>query len=139
MAAEKLPPPGWSTPEQSVDSVFSVSTRKLGDSTSKPHINLNIGELWALLNQRSDLGAIHGIGAPIHIYPLYENGFRAHRKQSFAENNAESANLYAEFAKVAENQPYAWNHGKPAATEQFIGTVSKKNRMICYPCKAVKH
>jgi hypothetical protein len=133
-AAGKLPPPGWSKPEQNVESVFSPTTRELGDSTSKP--NLKIGELWALLNQRSDLGAIHGIGAPIHIYPLYENGFRAHRKQTFAENNAESAKLYAESARVAERQPYAWNYGKPAATEQFIGTVSKKNRMICFPCKA---
>lgn len=129
-----MPPPGWSKPEQNVESVFSPTTRELGESTSKP--NLKIGELWALLNQRSDLGAIHGIGAPIHIYPLYENGFRAHRRQTFTENNAESAKLYAEFAKVAERQPYAWNYGKPAAPEQFIGTVSKKNRMICFPCMA---
>lgn len=131
-----MPPPGWSTTEQAVGSVFSPTRRELGDSTSKPNsqINLRIGELWALLNQKSDLGAIHGIGAPIHVYPLYENGFRAHRKQSFAENNRESAKMYAEFAKIAERQPYAWNYGKPAATEEFIGTVSKKNRMICFPC-----
>lgn len=83
----------------------------------------------------SDLGAIHKIGAPIHIYPLYEHGFRAHRQQSPQDNNEESATLYAEFASVAKMNPYAWQYGKPAATKEFIGTVSKKNRMICSPCK----
>jgi hypothetical protein len=42
--------------------------------------------------------------------------------------------MYAEFAKVAEKNPLAWNYGQPAATEEIIGTVSKKNRMICFPC-----
>ena len=31
-AARKLPPPGWTKLDQSVDSVFSPSTRGLGDS-----------------------------------------------------------------------------------------------------------
>jgi hypothetical protein len=82
----------------------------------------------------ADLGAIHEIGAPIHIYPLFENGFRAHRRQTIKDNNRESAKLYADFAKVAEKNPYAWSYGK-AASEEFIGTVSKENRMICVPCK----
>lgn len=43
--------------------------------------------------------------------------------------------MYADFAKVAEGNPLAWNYGKPAATEDDIGTVSKQNRMICFPCK----
>lgn len=81
------------------------------------------------------IGTLHSIGLPIHVYPLYENGFRAHRGQSVQENNKESAELYADFAKVAERNPLAWNYGKPAVTEDDIGTVSKKNRMICYPCK----
>jgi len=41
--------------------------------------------------------------------------------------------LYAEFAKVAEQNPLAWNYGK-AETEETIGTVTKRNRMICFPC-----
>ena len=83
-----------------------------------------------------DIGGLHSIGLPIQVYPLYENGFRAHRGQSLQENNKESAELYADFARVAEQNPFAWNYGKPAATEEVIGTVSKKNRMICYPCKS---
>jgi len=82
-----------------------------------------------------DTGAIHSIGAPIHVYPLFENGFRAYRGQSIRENNTESAELYAEFAKVAEKNPLAWNYGHQAETVESIGTVTKRNRMICFPCK----
>jgi hypothetical protein len=81
----------------------------------------------------TDLGAIHDIGAPIHIYPLYENAFRAHRGQSIKVNHEESAKLYAEFSKVAETQPYAWSYGK-YDNEKVIGMVGKKNRMIGFPC-----
>ncbi len=113
-AAKKLPPPGWTQTKQSVESVFSPTGRDLG----------------------KDIGAIHSIGAPIHVYPLFENAFRAHRGQSIAQNHDESAQLYADFAKVAEKQPYAWNYGKPVSKE-VIGTVTKKNRMICFPCEFV--
>jgi hypothetical protein len=85
----------------------------------------------------ADVGTLHSIGLPIHLYPLYENAFRAHRRQSIQENNLESAELYGDFAKVAEQNPLAWNYGQPAATEKDIGTVSKKNRMICFPCKCI--
>jgi hypothetical protein len=84
-----------------------------------------------------DIGTLHSVGLPIHVYPLYENAFRAHRGQSIQDNNRESAELYADFAKVAEKNPLAWDYGKPAATEEVIGTVSKKNRMICFPCRSI--
>ena len=86
------------------------------------------------LNSQADLGAIHELGAPIHIYPLFENGFRAHRRQTIKDNNKESAKLYADFAKVAEKNKYAWNYGKEV-TQETIGTVTKKNRLICFPCE----
>jgi len=82
-------------------------------------------------------GPIHNIGLPIQAYPLYENAFRAHRGQSIEENNRESAQLYADFAKIAEKNPFAWSYGKIAESEESIGTVTKKNRMICFPCKRV--
>ena len=81
-----------------------------------------------------DLGAVHSIGAPIHVYPLYENAFRAHRGQSIRDNHTESAKLYASFAKVAERNEFAWSYGK-AETEESIGTITKRNRMICFPCE----
>ena len=110
-AAKKLPPPGWTKVEGSVDAVFSPSTRDLG----------------------TNLGALHAIGAPIHVYPLFENGFRAHRGQTIEENTRESGELYAEFARVAEGNPLAWSHGQPAKTAEEITTVSTRNRMICLP------
>lgn len=82
------------------------------------------------------IGSLHSVGLPIHVYPLYENALRAHRGQTIQDNNSESAELYAEFAKVAERNPLAWNYGQPAATQEVIGTVSKKNRMICFPCES---
>lgn len=85
----------------------------------------------------ADLGTRHSVGLPIHVYPMYENAFRAHRGQSIQENNHESAELYADFAKAAENNSLAWNYGQSAATEEVIGTVSKRNRMICFPCECV--
>jgi hypothetical protein len=84
-----------------------------------------------------DYGAKHDMGRPIQLYPLYENGLRAHRNQSIQDNHAESARMYAEFAKVAEKNQYAWNYSAPAQTEQSIKTVSDKNRMICFPCKCL--
>ena len=124
-----MPPPGWTKLDEDVKSVFSPTTRSLKSGAlpgawRPPKTN----------SRHADLGATHGIGNPIHIYPLYENAFRAHRGQSIAGNNAESAQLYAEYAKVAEGNQYAWNHGVPAETAQSIGTPSKKNRMICLPC-----
>ncbi|QDS69096.1 hypothetical protein FKW77_010182 [Venturia effusa] len=110
-AANKMPPPGWTKPKNDGKIVFSPTNRELG----------------------SNLGAVHSIGAPIHVYPLYENAFRAYRGQTIQQNNAESAKLYGDFAKVAEKNPVAWNYGKPAETEATIGTVAKKNRMICFP------
>ncbi|KAF2840135.1 hypothetical protein M501DRAFT_952176 [Patellaria atrata CBS 101060] len=109
--AKKLPPPGWTKPEEEVKTVFSPTGRNLGDN----------------------VGSIHNLGAPISVYPLYENALRAHRHQSIKENNNESAELYARFAQVASKNPYAWNYDTPAATEHFIGTPSQQNRMICFP------
>ncbi|KAH0276763.1 hypothetical protein KCU91_g3641, partial [Aureobasidium melanogenum] len=76
--------------------------------------------------------SLHKMGLPIHIYPLYENSFRHRRKQSIRANHEESSALYAQFAQVAKENTFAWNYGK-AASKQDIGTVSKTNRMICFP------
>ncbi|KAI1611376.1 acetyl-CoA C-acetyltransferase [Exophiala viscosa] len=110
-AAKKLPPPGWIETKQGVDKVFSPTGRDLG----------------------KNIGATHSIGEPIQVYPLFEAGFRAHRGQSIGDNNDESAQLYAEFAEVASSQPYSWNYEKSPKSKEEIGTVSKRNRMICLP------
>ncbi len=109
-AAKKMPPPNWTKVEQNVESIFSPTKRELVQN----------------------LGGVHSIGAPIHVYPLFENGFRAHRGQSIRDNNKESDEMYAEFANVAEHNPYAWSYGKKDTAES-IGTITKRNRMICFP------
>jgi hypothetical protein len=117
---------------EDVNSVFSPSTRELQPSA--------LPGKWTPPDTGSDLpglGAKHGIGNPIQVYPLYENSFRAHRHQSFADNHKESAEMYAEFAKVAEQNQYAWSHGSKAETAESIGSVTKRNRMICLPCKSM--
>jgi hypothetical protein len=112
MATAKKPPKGW-TPLDS----------------GAP------GRVLDLSRVGTGIGAMHKIGLPIHVYPLYENAFRSRRGQSLRENNEESARLYAEFAKVAEGNPLAWSYGEKAKTEEEIGTVGRTNRMICVPCK----
>lgn len=126
--AGKLPPPGWTKLDADVQGVFSATDRELPEGS----VRINVGRSWAADNT-GGLGRTHQIGAPIHIYPLFENGFRAHRGQSITENNDESAKLYGHFADVAKRCEYAWNYGK-AESEQSIKTVTARNRMICFPC-----
>lgn len=132
-----MPPPDWTKLPTDVTEVFTASNRDLGSSTSPSPSSITLPQpasYKAPTYAPTDLGAVHGIGVPLQIYPLYENAFRAHRGQTIAENNAESAKLYGNFAEVAKGNEFAWNFGK-AETEASIGTISKKNRMICYPCK----
>jgi acetyl-CoA acetyltransferase len=112
-AAGKMPPPDWTKLEESVHSVFTPSLTRMTKSDS--------------------LGTIHGVGLPIQVYPMYENAYRAARGQSIKDNHKESTQLYAHFASVAAQNPLAWNYGQPAVSEDEIGTVTKKNRMICFP------
>lgn len=127
VAAKKMPPPGWTKLDEDVNSVFAPKTREL-----KPGALPLPGE-WTPPD-KAGLGARHMIGNPVQVYPLYENSLRAHRNRSFADNHRESVQMYGEFAQVAKNNQYAWNYGK-AESEEGIGTVTKRNRMICIPCE----
>ncbi|KAL2059554.1 hypothetical protein ABVK25_000847 [Lepraria finkii] len=108
---KRMPPPGWTSPDAGVKAASPLKISNFGKS----------------------IGTLHSIGLPLHVYPLYENAFRAHRGQSIEQNNTESAQLYAEFAKVAEHNHFSWNYGQPAPTAETISTVTKNNRMICFP------
>ncbi|KAI5270850.1 hypothetical protein E4T47_05831 [Aureobasidium subglaciale] len=106
-----MPPPNWTPVDTPVTQVFAPSTSEMAKG----------------------IGAKHTIGAPIQVYPLFENGLRAQRGQSIEDNNTESAKLYASFAQVANKTPLAWNFPKTAETEETIGRVSSRNRMISFP------
>ncbi|OBT38752.1 hypothetical protein VE00_10460 [Pseudogymnoascus sp. WSF 3629] len=113
--AGKFPPPGWTKPGQDMNTLYSPNALDLLNGTSR----------------------IHTIGTPIQVYPLFETGFRAHRHQSYKENMKESAALYGEFAKVAEKHPRAWSYGEKTETEETIGTVSDRNRMVYSPSACI--
>lgn len=112
-----MPPPDWTPVENPATQVFSPSASEFAKG----------------------LGATHKIGAPIQVYPLYENGLRARRGQSLEDNNTESAKLYANFAQVAKRNPLAWHFPRTPETQDSIGHVSQRNRMICFPCTAICH
>ena len=135
-AAKQLPPPGWTKTKENLTQVFKATGRDRGTRETNPSPKAFglCQEVFIDKCIEPDLGQVQGITDPIQIYPLYENGFRAHRGQTLSDNTDESAQLYADFAKVAEKQVYAWNYGKPAKTKEEIATVTKRNRMICLPC-----
>jgi hypothetical protein len=73
----------------------------------------------------------HGIAAPIHVYPLYENATLADWGQTPADAMAESARLWAKMAAVAKTNPDAWVRTGASANE--IATPSSNNRPIAWP------
>ncbi|OAA60269.1 Thiolase [Niveomyces insectorum RCEF 264] len=109
--AKKLPPPGWTAPDPNVKPI----------STSDLSFN------------GQNIASKHSMGLAIHVYPMYENGFRAHEKQTQQQNQQESAELYAAFDQIACTHPYSWRHGETPRDAKAIGTVTAKNRMICTP------
>ncbi|KAM0354991.1 hypothetical protein ACHAPU_000835 [Fusarium lateritium] len=108
--AGRMPPPGWT--EASPDS----KRYSPGDTSLM-----------------KDAGAVHSIGMPIQVYPLYENAYRKHNQQSMDDNHQESANLYAEFDKVACTHPTSWRSGETPRDADTIKAVTQHNRMICTP------
>lgn len=78
-----------------------------------------------------DVRKRHGLVAPTDIYPLYENALRAARGQTLAEGQAESAEIWAQFSAVAEDNPHAWLRKRVGAGD--IATASANNRPIAFP------
>uniref|UniRef100_A0A0B7K6R0 Thiolase N-terminal domain-containing protein n=1 Tax=Bionectria ochroleuca TaxID=29856 RepID=A0A0B7K6R0_BIOOC len=64
---------------------------------------------------------------------MYENSLRAYTRQSFEKNTFESSQLYEAFDKVSSQKDYSWRSGEVPRDAREIGTVTKKNRMICSP------
>tara|TARA_B110000444_G_C18817054_1_gene585699 strand:- start:390 stop:1859 length:1470 start_codon:yes stop_codon:yes gene_type:complete len=72
-----------------------------------------------------------GINAAVQIFSMFENARRHQKGLSRDENNKEIAELWANFAAVAKDNPYAWIRDGKSAEE--IGRVTMDNRMIGYP------
>jgi len=72
-----------------------------------------------------------GVMDPAQVYPFYEMATQKAWGQSPVQANAESADLWARYAKVAASNDYAWLKQAPDAAA--IGEVTADNRLINWP------
>ncbi len=73
----------------------------------------------------------HGLAWPVGVYPLFENARRARHGWSIDEHRARLGALWAGFARVAAQNPYAWRRDAPDAAA--IATPTPSNRMVGFP------
>jgi acetyl-CoA C-acetyltransferase len=81
--------------------------------------------------QEPNFAQMHGLIAPVDVYPLYENAGRAAYGQSLAEAQAESAAIWAGMSNVAAANPGAWI--RTAVTEEAVLASGEGNRPIAFP------
>lgn len=74
---------------------------------------------------------LHGLAAPVDVYPLYENATRAAWGQSLTDAQAESAEIWSRFSEVAAANDGAWIR-KPASPADIL-RVDERNRPIAFP------
>lgn len=43
--------------------------------------------------------------------------------------------MYASFDEIGTKNQYSWNYGEQLKPAEFIGSISKRNRIICDPCE----
>jgi acetyl-CoA C-acetyltransferase len=72
-----------------------------------------------------------GLIAPVFWYPVFEQALRGAQGQSPAEHTEQIARLWARFAAVAVDNPYAWTRNGPDAAE--IATPTPDNRLVSAP------
>ena len=72
-----------------------------------------------------------GVMNPAQVYPFYEVAAQAAWAQTPDEGMRESAELWARYAAVAADNPYAWIRSAPTA--EAIGAVSADNRLVNWP------
>lgn len=77
------------------------------------------------------LAVRHGVYAPTHVYPFYENAALAAWGQTPAEAHAESAQLWSRLSEVAQHNPHAWLRQRFSPDE--VGTPNERNRLIAWP------
>lgn len=86
---------------------------------------------WDVESKIGPMGRAHGIAQPTYIYPLYENATLHAWGQTPAEAQAESAAVWARYAQVAAENPYAWQRKARGAEE--IAAISPLNPLIAWP------
>jgi acetyl-CoA C-acetyltransferase len=72
-----------------------------------------------------------GVTEPVQIYPFYEMATQAAWGLTPEQGQSESAALWAQYAAVASQNPYAWNRTSPSAAA--IAAVGSDNRLVAWP------
>ncbi|MFV3127142.1 hypothetical protein [Niveispirillum sp. KHB5.9] len=73
----------------------------------------------------------YGLVTPADVYPLYENATRAAWRQSLAEAQTETAEIWSGLSKTAAENPNAWL--RAPLTPSDILAEGPANRMISFP------
>ncbi len=81
--------------------------------------------------QEPNYAQVHGLIAPVDVYPLYENAGRAAYGQTLAEAQAESAAIWAQMSEVAATNSGAWIR-KSVSPEAMLSS-GEGNRPIAFP------
>lgn len=79
----------------------------------------------------SDYEMAHAAVAPTLIYPLLETALRGASGRGVDEHQARVSELWATFAAVAADNPYAWS--RAAYTPAEIRTPTVDNRLVTFP------
>lgn len=72
-----------------------------------------------------------GVMMPVQVYPMFETALRAAAGETVDEHQVRISELWARFAAVAKDNPFAWVRGGPTAEQ--IRTPGPANRMIGFP------
>lgn len=91
-------------------------------------------EAMRFANDRIEISPISkliGVRDPSQMYPLYEMAAQKAWGQTPIEGDTASSALWADYAAVAAENPFAWLRHAPSAED--IGAVSASNRYISWP------
>lgn len=81
--------------------------------------------------QEPNYAQMHGLIAPVDVYPLYENAGRAAYGQSLSEAQAESAVIWSRMSEVAAANDGAWIRS-PVSPDAILAR-GEGNRPIAFP------
>lgn len=73
----------------------------------------------------------HGVWAPAHVYPMFENGYRHSLGRSIDDHQMAMGRLFAGLSEVASTVEGAWF--RQARTAEEIATPTADNRMVGWP------
>jgi len=74
---------------------------------------------------------LHGLSAPVDVYPIYENAGRAAYRQTLAEGQAETGAIWAQFSTIAAGNEGAWI--RKAMSAEDILAPGPTNRPLAFP------